>query len=380
MKACMLKVHESGGKITTVSGDLGATWGYAAELKENHATVWAKAYAQKGAPPGEVFVPDRHLDLFEELPSSASPTAWQPRSPGKHAGVQSSGAASDAGEDRGAPRPIFNHPVTQAEMLDHDHNFDVNHLSVKADLKRLLHLETFGTEPEWDPILITAVGRLVDQKNLGLVADIIERTLVYDNGTKLIILASAPEGDVGGKASEANFFRLSHLYPGHVYFNNSFNLPLSKLILAGGDFSLIPQRFEPCGLVDYEASLVGDIVIGRATGGLTKVRHCAYLYEWLDISDRAGEANAFWWQIKFAIDAYRHDPARHAALIRTAMAINASWDASAAQYVQMYRYGQLAKEWQAQRRQSLAPLPSFSKRINQRSQHVFQPWSTRICR
>jgi hypothetical protein len=135
-----------------------------------------------------------------------------------------------------------------------------------------------------------------------------------------------------------------------VYFNTSFNLPLSKLILAGGDFSLIPSRFEPCGLVDYEASLVGNIVIGHATGGLTKVRHCAYLYEWLDVSDRAGEAEAFWWQITSAIGTYRHDRVRHEALIRSAMSIDAGWDAAAARYVDMFRYGLLVKKWLARRR------------------------------
>jgi glycogen synthase len=67
MKACMLKVHETGGKITTVSGDLEGTWGYAAELKEDHAILWASAYAQKGSPPGEVFVPNIVLELFLNL-------------------------------------------------------------------------------------------------------------------------------------------------------------------------------------------------------------------------------------------------------------------------------------------------------------------------
>jgi len=38
-------------------------------------------------------------------------------------------------------------------------------------------------------------------------------------------------------------------------------------------------------------------------------------------------------------------------LIRTAMAINSSWDKSAGEYVEMYRYGFLAKQWQAKRRQ-----------------------------
>jgi starch synthase len=250
---------------------------------------------------------------------------------------------------RGRANPLFTNPITQTEMLARDHTFDADHLETKSALKRLLHLETFGTEPAWDPILLTAVGRLVDQKNLGLVADIIERTLVYDTGAKFIILASAPEGDAGGKASEANFFRLAAIYPNRVYFNNSFNLPLSKLIFAGGDFALIPSRFEPCGLVDYEASLVGNIVIGRATGGLTKVGHCAYLYDWLDISDRAGEANAFFEQIKAAIDTYRHRPDRHSELVRTAMAIDAGWQVSAGHYVDMYRYGLLVKTWQQER-------------------------------
>lgn len=354
MKACMLKVHETGGKITTVSGDLAGTWGYAAELKEGHATVWAKAYAQKGSPPGEVFVPNRHLDLFEKLPIAGITNGMSDSNRAENLPELKATVLQAQQAKRGAQRPLFTNPITQQEMLGHDHNFDLEHLAVKAELKRLLHLETFGTEPVWDPILITAVGRLVDQKNLGLVADIVERTLGYDGGVKFIILASAPEGDSGGKASEANFFRLAQLYPTRVYFNNGFNLPLSKLIFAGGDFSLIPSRFEPCGLVDYEASLVGNVVIGRATGGLTKVRHCAYLYEWLDISDRGGEANAFWWQIKAAIDNYRHNPAHHAYLLRTAMAINASWDKSATQYVAMYRYGQLVKQWKAKRQEWIA--------------------------
>jgi len=361
MKACMLKVHETGGKITTVSGDLAGTWGYAAELKDSHATLWAKAYAQKGAPPGEVFVPNRHLDLFEKLPIVGITNGMSESNRAENLPELKASVLQAMQARRGSTRPIFNHPITQTEMLAHDHNFDVNHLAVKAELKRLLHLETFGAEPQWDPILITAVGRLVEQKNLGLVADIVERTLFYDAGTKFIILASAPEGDAGGKASEAQFFYLAQRYPGRVYFNNGFNLPLSKLIFAGGDFTLIPSRFEPCGLVDYEASLLGNIVIGRATGGLTKVRHCAYLYEWLDISDRAGEANAFWGQIKAAIDTYRHNPGRHAALIHTAMTLDASWDASAAQYIEMYRYGLLVKQWQAKRRQLAAAFSQSLK-------------------
>lgn len=349
MKACMLKVHETGGKTTTVSGDIAGTWGYAAELEQSHQQVLAKAYAQKGSPPGEVFVPNRCLDLFEKLPVAGITNGMGDQNRPENLPELKAKVLKRMQKKREVANPIFTNPVTQSEMLAHDHSFDVNSLPVKTELKRLLHLEAFGAEPGFDPILITAVGRLVEQKNLGLVADIIERTLAYDHGIKFIILASAPEGDATGKVIEARFFRLTKMYPHRVYFNNSFNLPLSKLIFAGGDFSLIPSRFEPCGLVDYESSLLGNIVIGRATGGLTKVTHCGYLYEWLDISDPAGEADAFFSQIKAAIDTYRQSPSRHQELIRTAMAIDAGWDMSAAHYVHMYRYGLMMKKWYAER-------------------------------
>jgi glycogen synthase len=351
MKACMLKVHETGGKITTVSGDLAGTWGYAAELRDNYAQVWARAAQQKHAPPGEVFVPNGALELFEKLPIAGITNGLNEQNCPERLPELQAEFLRRLQEQRRPQAPLFAHPTTQEEMLTRDHTFDAQHLEVKAELKRLLHLEAFGTEPLWEPILLTAVGRLVEQKNLGLVADIIERTLAFDAGAKFVLLAAAVDGDAAGQETEAAFARLAAHYPERVFFNRTFNQPLAKLILAGGDFCLIPSRFEPCGLVDYEASLLGTIVIGRATGGLTKVRHCAYLYDWLDISDRAGEATALFMQIVAAIDTYRRDPAGHAAMRQTAMRLNTSWEASARQYIDLYRYGRLTHQWYSARRQ-----------------------------
>ena len=372
LKACMLKVHETGGKITTVSGDLAGTWGYAAELRESHAQVWARAFQQKHAPPGEVFVPNRHLDVCEKLPIVGITNGMSDTNGPAHLPELQAEVLRHLQARRGALAPLFANPVTQREMLARDHTFDAQHLEVKAELKRLLHLETFGTEPVWDPILLTAVGRLVEQKNLGLVADIIDRTLAYDAGAKFIVLASAGD-DQGGRATEAAFAQCAARYPGRVYFNRAFNQALSRLILAGGDFCLIPSRFEPCGLVDYEASLLGNVVIGRATGGLTKVRHCAYLYDWLDISDRAGEAAAFFGQIAAAIVTYRQFPDRHAELVQTAMAINASWQSSARQYLDMYRYGFLTKQWYKERQKLIAAFTQELARQRELFATFFMP-------
>ncbi len=372
MKACMLKVHETGGKITTVSGDVAGTWGYAAELRRSHAELMYEAYVQKGSPPGEVFVPNRHLGLFEMLPIAGITNGMSSRNRAENLPELKADVLQQIQKQKGS-QTIFRHPITQKEMLARDHSFSSTNLADKVELKRLLHLEAFGTEPAGNPILMTAVGRLVAQKNLGLVADVLERTLAHDPGVKFIVLASAPAGDPKGKADEGRFAQLAARYNDRVYFNNSFNLPLSKLIFAGGDFSLIPSRFEPCGLVDYESSLLGNIVIGRATGGLTKVSRCAFLYKWLDVSDRAGEANAFFDQIRAAIHTFRRDPERHARLVQVAVDIDASWDTSAGQYVDMYRYGLWVKKWRKQRQQLVQRFAASLKKDRALFSEFFLP-------
>jgi glycogen synthase len=350
MKACMLRVHETDGVITTVSGDLQGSWGYAAELKQTQGEVFGRAWAQKGARPGNVFHPNQGLNVFERLPVLGITNGIGDQNRAENLRELKATHLRDLQESRGS-KLLFNNPITQHEMLAQDHTFDVNQLNMKQRLRRLLHLEAFNQEPVGYPILFTAVGRMVEQKNMGLIADVIPRVLGYDNQAKFVVLASAPEGDHGGKATEEHFWRLSRIFPGQVYYNSGFNSALSKLILAGGDFLLVPSRFEPCGLVDYEAALVGTIPIARATGGLTKVREFGYTYEWLDTSDRAGEANALYWKIKEAIDVVRGDYGRHEALMRKAMTIDASWDSAADTYVQMYRCGMLARHWRGARRE-----------------------------
>jgi glycogen synthase len=346
MKAAIIKTHETGGKVTTVSGDLAASWGYAAELRESEAQLYQRASAQKGGQPvREIFLPNRHLNVFEQLPIIGITNGLSDRNRPEQLPELKARILRDLQARQPQDKPLFRHPQVQQAMLGQDHNYAPDRLEVKAELKALLHLEAFGQPPSKDPILLTAVGRLVAQKNLGLVAEMVERSLAHDAGVKFLVLASAASGDRAAKQAEQRFFDLARRLPGQFYFNNTFNLPLSKLILAGGDFSLIPSRFEPCGLVDYEACLLGTLVIGRRTGGLAKVASVAYLYDWLDVGDYWGEAEAFFHQIHRAVDTYRHRPRHHAQLMRQAMTLPTAWESSARQYLQMYRFGLLMRKW-----------------------------------
>jgi starch synthase len=242
--------------------------------------------------------------------------------------------ASHLKEELARRGTLYSHPYVQAEMLRVDHTYDMNQLEPKAELKRLLHLECFGSEPPSDAIIIAVVARLVHQKNVGLVAEAIPAVLRHDANVKFAVLASA--ADESGKADEQNFDEMKRRFPGNVYFEKDFNEPLSKLLLSGADFTAIPSRTEPCGLVDYEASLLGTIVIGRATGGLAKVKHCGYLYEWYDISDRFGEVSCLVDKIIHAIYVYRERFPEHRKTMQVAMQIDASWQLSANRYLDLY--------------------------------------------
>src|ERR1700679_3968168 len=47
-----------------------------------------------------------------------------------------------------------------------------------------------------------------------------------------------------------------------------FNEPMARRIIAGSDFTLMPSRFEPCGLTQMQAQRYGALPIAHATGGL----------------------------------------------------------------------------------------------------------------
>ena len=350
LKAALLRVHELGGRVTTVSGDLEGTWGYAAELRASRTELFQRAEGLAGSPPRDVFVPNGGLDVFEKLPVA-----------GITNGLSDSGRPENLPElrastlrERQARRPsepLFRHPEVQRVMLGQDHDFDARRLEVKAELKRLLHLECFGVEPDGDPPIIVVVGRLVDQKHLDLVLDIVEPVFAEVPEARFAVLASA--GDEEGRAWERAFAAMASRYPDRFFYDNRFLQPLSRLMMAGADFALVPSRFEPCGLVDYEASLLGTVVIARRTGGLAKMKPCGFLYDWLDEGDPAGEARVFGELVLEALLARRDRPWEHRTKVMASMTVDASWQRSADQYLDLYHHGLQALAWRRERRAML---------------------------
>ena len=361
LKAASVLTHETGGKVTTVSGDLRASWGYAAELKLSHEDILKKAAELNGGGVvQDVFVPNCGLQVFRDAGIIGITNGLAPANRPENLPELTMSVLREQ-KKRNGGKPLFRNPDVEASMTKSDHSFDIERLPVKRELKRLLHLELFGSEPPENLVLFTAVGRLVSQKNFELIAAVAERTLASFPSAKFAILANPPEGDREAKLLKGVFEKLAGKYPESFFYSHVFSQPLSRLMLAGSDFALMPSRFEPCGLVDYEACALGTIVIGRSTGGLSKVSRCAYLYHWLDSGDKAGEAEAFFGSIKQAVDTLRENPGKHSELIRVAMSLDSGWEKSAVQYIDMYLFGIIYRSWQTKKDSILEQVDRYAE-------------------
>ncbi len=114
-----------------------------------------------------------------------------------------------------------------------------------------------------------------------------------------------------------------------------FSAQLAKLLYAGGDMFLMPSRYEPCGLGQMIALAYGNLPIVRMTGGLADT-----------IREKGRAPNGFRFEeydaaqmmaaIGRALEAYR-DRERWGGLVQNAFASDFSWDASAKQYLSLYK-------------------------------------------
>jgi starch synthase len=110
--------------------------------------------------------------------------------------------------------------------------------------------------------LFGLVARLVHQKGVDLVlaaADTIVKT-----GGQIIVTGK-------GEAKFEEALRdVARRNPDSVAAAIRFDDGEARRIFAGSDFTLMPSRFEPCGLSQMYAQRFGSLPIGRQTGGLSE--------------------------------------------------------------------------------------------------------------
>ena len=107
------------------------------------------------------------------------------------------------------------------------------------------------------------VTRLAEQKGFDILIPLLDRLLADD--VRLVILA---EGDSDYSRELAMAAKRN---AGRFAFRRIMDDALSHRIYAGGDVTLIPSHFEPCGLGAMYALKYGAVPIARASGGLYQI-------------------------------------------------------------------------------------------------------------
>jgi starch synthase len=209
-------------------------------------------------------------------------------------------------------------------------SFSVTRLAGKQDAKRAL-LEAAGLPADTAALARPAIGlisRLTGQKGFDLIAAAAADLMTLD--ATWVMLGS-------GEAQYEELWRqLAARNPQTVSATIGFDERLAHLIEAGADMFLMPSRFEPCGLNQMYSLRYGTVPIVRSTGGLEDTVR--------DVADGGGTGfkfteyspSALVEAVRRALETFRNRAAWKK--IQTAgMRQDHSWDASAREYVKVYR-------------------------------------------
>lgn len=138
------------------------------------------------------------------------------------------------------------------------HTFNAQSLNIKNDNRSVVQ-KSLGLRQSNAP-MFSVVSRMVHQKGVDLTCEV-TKNIVHAGGQIAFIGQGDPDLENLVKS-------LSRTYPHAVGAFIGFEEGLSRQIMAGSDFLLMPSRFEPCGLSQMYAQKFGCLPIAHCTGGL----------------------------------------------------------------------------------------------------------------
>lgn len=177
--------------------------------------------------------------------------------------------------------------------------------------------------------LFAFIGRLVGEKGSDLFPEAFK--IVLQNPSISILLLGS-----GNKDTEVQLEHLKETFKGRYNAYIGYDEKLSHIIYAGADFLLMPSRVEPCGLNQMYALRYGTIPIVRSIGGLkdtvvdiSKPDGFGICHDHVTVSEMANAVQR---------GASLYENQTQFKDIRThIMKIDHSWDASANQYIELYK-------------------------------------------
>jgi len=125
-------------------------------------------------------------------------------------------------------------------------------------------------DPTPEFALFTFIGRLTTQKGVDLLLQALSLLLAREKETFQLLVLGSGDPDL---ERQLEILAVSDELSGRFCFLKGYDSDLANKVYAAGDFFLIPSLYEPCGLTDYMAQLMGSLPIVHHVGGLVKVLH-----------------------------------------------------------------------------------------------------------
>lgn len=201
-------------------------------------------------------------------------------------------------------------------------------LKGKAQCKTAL-CEEIGFPPEPDVPLFTVVTRLVEQKGLEILKQAMEHFMSLP--VRFALLGSGQQ-EYHDWVKDCN-----QRWPDQFKGILGYDVGLSHRLEAGGDFFLMPSRFEPCGLNQLYSLRYGTLPIVNPTGGLkdTVVDLRTDPEHGTGFHLRSYQSESLLECIRDAVSLY-HQKAQLRKVRQRAMGVDVSWSRTAGGYLKLY--------------------------------------------
>lgn len=221
-------------------------------------------------------------------------------------------------------------PATDPHLARHYSEADV--ATGKAAAKAALQAE-LGLPAEARAPLVALIGRLVEQKGIDLVAELVQEWVRTSDAQWVILGTGEPK-------YQQLFATLAERFSQKVAVRLTFSEPLAHRIEAGADIFLMPSRFEPCGLNQLYSLKYGTVPVVRATGGLADT-----VTDTTRETLAEGKATGFVFRelavlaltetMRRAVEAYQQ-PKLWSQIVANGMRQDWSWGRSAREYIRLY--------------------------------------------
>ncbi len=229
----------------------------------------------------------------------------------------------------GIDRQIWD-PASDPALMQ---NYDGNSFELKRRNKPAVQRD-FGLPEDENAILFGHIGRLVEQKGIKLLLEVIP-ALMAQPRVQLVMLGH------GDPEIERALQRTAAGYTDRFAVNISYDETLAHRVQGGCDSFLMPSLFEPCGLNQLYSMRYGTVPIVRRTGGLADTVVDANAQTLLD-----GTATGFVFEepngralleaVQRLIDFQQRPGIWWEKLANTGMSQDFGWGASALLYNELY--------------------------------------------